>query len=147
MSPDTATSLRLERTFAADPQTVFRAWTERDRVLNWSCPEGATLADVTIDLRVGGTYELRMRGPEGESYTAFGTYREVASPNRLVYTWDWREPEHAVGETLVTVEFHPVEGGRTRLVLTHERFLDPEQTAGHEEGWTSSLDRLEKLLA
>ncbi len=147
MSPDTATSLRLERTFAADPETVFRAWTERDRIVNWSCPEGATLEDVAIDLKVGGSYELRMRGPGGESYTAFGVYREVTVPNRLVYTWDWREPENAVGETLVTVEFRSADDGGTRLVLTHERFPDAEQAAGHEEGWTSSLTRLERLLA
>jgi len=147
MNPDTVTSIRLERTFRAEPEKVFRAWTERDRILRWSCPEGAVLEDVAIDLREGGSYELRMRGSEGEPYTAFGVYREVVPPNRLVYTWDWREPEHAVGETLVTVELHPIENGGTRLVLTHERFPDADQAAGHEEGWTSSLGRLETLLS
>lgn len=144
MSTKADTSLRLSREIAADPATVFRAWTEPEQMKRWACPEGMTVAEVRVDLRVGGRYRIRMEGSEGKAYTAVGAYRVVERPDRLVYTWDWEE--ESIGETLVTVEFEE-RGGSTMVVLTHELFPSAEQKNGHEEGWTSCLNRLERLFA
>lgn len=144
MSTKADSSLRLSREIAADPATVFRAWTEPEQMKRWSCPEGMTVAEVQVDFRVGGRYRIRMEGSEGKTYTAIGVYREIERPHRLVYTWDW--DEESIGETLVTVEFED-RGGSTMVVLTHELFPSAEQTKGHDEGWTSCLNRLERLFA
>lgn len=145
MSTKAETSLRVSRVIRADRETLFGAWTEPDRLRRWSCPEGATVEDVRVDLRVGGKYRIRMRGSEGQTYTAVGVYREVDRPQRLVYTWDWEEEDQAVGETIVTVEFKDL-GETTEVVVTHERFPSAEAKDGHEQGWTSCLDRLEGLF-
>jgi uncharacterized protein YndB with AHSA1/START domain len=58
-----------------------------------------------------------MTGAEGQWHTAFGVYREIDRPHRLVYTWDWEEDDYRVGETLVTVEFKNL-GEATEVVLT-----------------------------
>jgi uncharacterized protein YndB with AHSA1/START domain len=145
MSTKTDTSLRLSRVIQGDPETVFRAWTEPEQLKHWSCPEGLTVGEAQVELRVGGTYRLRMRGPEGQIHTAVGTYREITRPQRLVYTWQWEEEDHAVSETLVTVEFNDLDGS-TEVVLTHELFPNAEATSAHEEGWTSCLNRLESLF-
>lgn len=50
-----------------------------------------------------------------------------------------------MGETLVTVEFRD-RGGATELVLTHEAFPNAQARDGHEQGWTSYLGRLERLV-
>lgn len=143
MSTNTTTSLRLTRVINASPDAVFRAWTDPAQLARWSCPEGMTVADVQVDLRVGGRYRIRMAGPEDNVYTAVGVYREIDRPRRLVYTWDWEE--ESIGETLVTVEFK-ARGGDTEVVLTHELFPDAEQKANHEQGWTSCLDKLERMF-
>ena len=64
----------------------------------------------------------------GKVYHAFGTYREVDFPRRLVYTWDLEEAEDWVGETLVTVEFLP-EGEATRCP-NRSACQRPQQPAG-----------------
>jgi uncharacterized protein YndB with AHSA1/START domain len=143
MSTETGTSLRISRIINADREAVFRAWTEPDQLKRWSCPEGMTVADSQVDLTVGGRYRLRMESPEGKAHTAVGVYREIESPGRLVYTWDWEE--ESIGETLVTVEFNDL-GESTEVVLIHELFPNAEAKVGHEEGWTSCLNRLEKVL-
>ena len=145
MSTDTATSLRVIRLINADPHTVFRAWTEAEQLKQWACPEGTTMADTQVDLSVGGRYRIRMHGADGQVHTAFGTYREITPPRRLVYTWDWEEEDSRVGETVVTVEFTDL-GGTTEVVLTHELFPSAEAKAGHEQGWTSCLNRLEQMF-
>lgn len=145
MSTKTDTSLRVSRVIKADAETVFRAWTEAEQLKQWSCPEGLTVADAQVDLSVGGRYRIRMENPEGKVHTAIGVYRQIEPPRRLVYTWDWEEEESRVGETLVTVEFNDL-GDSTEVVLRHELFPSAEAKAAHEQGWTSCLNRLEKLF-
>jgi uncharacterized protein YndB with AHSA1/START domain len=100
---------------------------------------------VELDLQVGGSYRIRME-IEGGPYTAYGTYKEIDPPRRLVYTWDWTEESHQVGETTVTVEFVEVDGG-TEVRLTHDGFPAPEAKEAHEQGWGGCLDRFEALLS
>ncbi len=147
MSPETATSLRLTRTFEVDPEVLFRAWTDPDRMRRWMCPEGAVVEDLAADPVVGGAYRIVMRTGDGEQHTAVGEYREIDRPRRLVFTWGWEEEAASVepGGSLVTVEFDERDGS-TELVLTHERLPDAESREGHRQGWESSLTNLEKLV-
>lgn len=145
MTTMTETSLSITRVFPATPERVFDAWTQPEHLRHWSCPEGYSVAEVTGECRVGGTYRIQMRPPEGEGvHTAIGAYREVDRPRRVVYTWDWEE--ESMGETLVTVEFSAVDGG-TQVRLTHELFPAPEVTEDHKNGWMSCLDNLDRYLA
>ncbi len=145
MKTETATTLRLSRVVPADPARVFQAWTEPAQLLRWSCPEGGSVEDAQVDLRVGGAFRIRMKTEAGVSHTAFGTYRVIEPPHRLVYTWDWAEEGHRVGETLLTIELNPV-GGGTEVVLTHELFPNAEAKTAHQQGWISCLNRLERLM-
>lgn len=147
MSTETETTLRLTRTIAADPEVVFRAWTDPEQMKRWSAPEGYTVAEVRSELKVGGRFLIRMESPEGPVHTAVGTYREVDPPRRVVYTWDWEEEEGSMGDTLVTVEFRDAGEGRTEIELTHELFPTPDAAREHETGWTSCLNRLEAIFA
>ena len=138
--------LHLVRTVAASAARVFEAWTRPERVERWTCPDPTAGVDVEIDLRVGGRYSIRM-DVEGGPFTAHGTYREVDPPRRVVYTWGWREEPQAMNaETVVTVEFVPVDGG-TEVRLTHEGFPTRDDRDGHKEGWTICLERFAELVA
>lgn len=147
MSTTAVTALRLTRTFGAAPDRVFEAWTQPEHMKRWACPEGAQLEVVEVDLRVGGAYTLGMRTSEGLTHTAYGTYREVDVPRKLVYTWDWKEEDQRMGETLVTVLFNDAPDGGTEVVLTHEGFPAEEAKAGHEEGWGSCFTKLQGMWA
>lgn len=145
MTTESVAALRITRVVKADPQTVWDAWTQPEHMKAWSCPAPGGLADVTADVRVGGGFTMRMV-VDGNEHNAFGTYREVDEPNRLVYTWDWKEEDVAMGDTVVTVEFKPVDGG-TEISLVHDGFPVDEARAGHDEGWGLCLDLLEAHVA
>ncbi len=146
MSTSTEQTLRLTRVIKALPTAVFAAWTEPEQMKRWSCPVGTSLADVQVDLRVGGSFLVDMRGDEdGSHHTAFGEYREIDPPNRLVYTWDWKQEGDAMGETLITVEFR-AQGEHTEVVMTHDKLPSIEMRDAHEQGWSSCLDRLEGVF-
>ena len=144
MSVATGKSLTVTRVVPAEPARVFEAWTQPEIAIRWSCPYPGGAQEYTADLRVGGSYRLRME-VEGERYTAFGTYREIDPPNRVVYTWDWEEEAHACGETLVEVDFRAVPEG-TEVRVTHSGFATEEDRQGHDEGWNACVDNLVTLL-
>jgi uncharacterized protein YndB with AHSA1/START domain len=145
MGPETATSLEVRRVIKARPDAVFRAWTEPDQLMRWSCPEGGSIEEAAVDLRIGGAYRLRMKDGTGKIHTAIGVYREIDPPHRLVYTWDWEEEGSRMGETIVTVQFND-RGAATEVVLTHEQFPAPEARDGHAQGWESLLTKLERVF-
>lgn len=140
-----STTLRVERRFRASPERVFEAWTTADALSRWSSPD-AGVADVEVELRVGGRYRMAMAGPDGTVHRVAGTYREVDAPRRLVYTWRW-ETIPGFPETLVTVELTPRADGGTDLLLVHEGLPDTPSGRRHELGWDASLAKLATLTA
>jgi uncharacterized protein YndB with AHSA1/START domain len=139
-------ALRIERTIRAGRARVFEAFTNGDDLARWASPEGIAVADGSVDLRVGGKWSVVMHDPERDArYHAEGVYREITPPERLVYTHYWLTDDPPV-ETLITVELHD-EGDATRVVMVHEGFVSTESRDGHEQGWTSCFDKLERLFA
>lgn len=135
-------ALRLERTIAATPEQVYRAWIETEALTRWFAPANDFTTVVhAIEPRVGGRYRIEMRSPDGVPHLATGVFRELDRPKRLVFTWQWEDDPDRGGETLVSVLLTP-EGNGTRLVLLHERFVTAELRDKHQQGWTGCLDRL-----
>lgn len=145
MSVETMNSLRLARTIQAERQEVWNAWTQPEHMKRWSCPAEGGVQDIASDFRVGGDFTITME-VDGQTHTAFGTYREIDEPHRLVYTWDWKEESHAMGATVVTVSFVE-QGDATEVELVHEGFPAAEARDGHNEGWGACLMHLEALFA
>jgi len=144
--------LVIRRTFNASPEQLFRAWTEPAAMRMWKAPEGLETPAVEVDLRVGGTYAVTMRQMDsGALHVARGVYKEIDPPRRLVFTWAWDSEMPGIDgftqETQVTVELLPTAGGNTDLVLTHELFANMEAKASHEQGWASTLNKLERFVA
>lgn len=140
--------VKVERTIRASRQAVWDALTQPEQMKVWSCPAPGGVEEVTSDLRVGGSYSIRMV-VDGEEHTAYGIYREIDEPRRLVYTWAWTwdgpETPDAIGETVVTVELEEVDDG-TEVVLVHEGFPTEESRKGHDVGWNACLDHLEGMF-
>jgi len=134
--------LVITRVFDAPPRLVFKAWTEPERLIRWWGPQGFTMPSCEMDVRPGGAFRFRMRGPDGTDHRLQGVYREIVEPERLVCTWTWVDAEGKPGhETLLTVHFAE-QGGKTKLTLHQAIFESVTARDGHQDGWASSLDRL-----
>jgi uncharacterized protein YndB with AHSA1/START domain len=143
-SIDSATTLRLERTFDAPAEDVFDAWTNPEVLRRWWVANPAWRTPVAeVDLRVGGGYRLSMEDPDaGTVHTVRGEYREVRRPERLVYSWCWEEgADGASHVSTVTVEFLG-EGERTTVVLEHSNLVSAESCDRHRVGWEGCLESL-----
>ncbi len=145
MTTLTAGTLKVTRTIKAEPDAVFAAWTQPEHMKHWSAPEGLDVAIAEVDLTEGGRFHIQMKNAEGGEHNARGVYREIERPSRLVYTWSWDEYPEA-GESLITVEFKAVDEG-TEVTMVHSGLPTEELVKEHEDGWTSCLNRLEKIYA
>lgn len=136
------TRLQVSRVIKAKREKVFEAWIKPELMAKWFCPQDLKVADVTADAKVGGKYHIAMKDTH-KTFITFGTYKEIVPNKRLVFTWEWEEPDQA--ESVVTVDFEDRDGG-TEVTVTHERYVDIQGEKGHLEGWTSALVNLAKQV-
>src|SRR2546427_806358 len=139
--------LVLTRLLDAPRELVFRMWTDPQHVAKWWGPMGFTNPVCEMDVRPGGALRIVMRAPDGTDYPMIGTYREVAPPERLVFT---NSAVDGDGNPLldgVTVVTFAERDGKTELtVQTHAIALVPlagRMLEGMDAGWSQTLDRLE----
>ena len=139
-------TLHLEKVLQAPKESVFAACVEAAKLAIWWGPAGFTTHSVDLDVRPGGGYRITMQPPVGEVFHVRGEYSEVDPPRRLVYTFEWEEPDPDDQETVVTLSFLDDRSG-TKLVLHQGPFATEARYALHEAGWTETLERLEQFLA
>ena len=143
--------LVLTRVFNAPRERVWKAWTDPNQVAQWWGPAGFTNPRCEVDVRPGGVLRIDMRGPDGTVYPMSGVYREVVSPERLVFTGSaLDEKGKPLFEVLNTVTFAD-QGGKTKLTVQAQvvrkiAAVADQYLKGQEQGWSQSLERLEEFL-
>ncbi len=139
--------LTLTRVLDAPRELVFRMWTDPQHVAQWWGPMGFTNPVCEMDVRPGGALRIVMRAPDGTEHPMIGTYREVVSPERLVFTNSAVDGQGNVLLDGITVVTFTEQGGKTTLSLqTHAIALVPlaaRMLEGMDAGWRQTLDRLE----
>jgi uncharacterized protein YndB with AHSA1/START domain len=139
-------TLIIERVFKTSPEKVFKAWTDPAILVKWWGPEGFDTPECKMDVRPGGAWRSTMVSPEGKPHTVSGVYREISPPKRLVMTWGWEEDGKRGHETVVDLTFEPTPGG-TKMRLVQSVFETASSRDGHSQGWNSSFNDLERILA
>ena len=138
-------TLEIKRVIKAPIERVFKAFTNAEDLKQWHSPMGLSTAMATSDLRVGGNYSIAMQNQKDETFTALGEYKEIDEPNKLVFSWNWKEGMKMPVDSTVTVRFTKINDDSTEIILTHE-FAMPEPVEGHKKGWEGVLTKLEEYL-
>jgi uncharacterized protein YndB with AHSA1/START domain len=146
MTKTTRPTVRLDRHLSFAPERVFRAWTDPTLLIRWFGGTDDCPTHVSLDARPGGAYSISF----SPTSRLEGTYTEVDSPNRLIFTWTHVATlddgaEKRTLESQVTVTLTAVNGG-TDLVLLHERLTDEDGRAGVSAGWIACIEKLETYL-
>src|SRR5215218_3924269 len=93
-------TLAITRNLPASPQVVFRAFSDATELAQWWGPGGFTIPSVDFHPRVGASYRIEMRPPEGDSFHLAGDFRVVEPPERFAFTFVWNPPDDDDVETL-----------------------------------------------
>jgi uncharacterized protein YndB with AHSA1/START domain len=140
--------IRITRVFDAPRHLVFEVMTKPEHIVQWwGClGQGYSVPECEVDLRPGGKWRFVNRTPKGELVVFYGIYREIAPPERLVYTEIFEQFPDT--ESIIT-SLLTDEDGKTRLTVT---CLYPSievrnlvMGSGMERGAAISYDRLEEV--
>lgn len=128
----------LERSvvLTAEPETVFRFFSDAERWASW-WGRGSV-----IDARVGGPASIVHPG----NVRAGGEILEVVAGSRVVFSYGSESPQlrFAPSDSRVTVDIAPASGG-TRVVVRHD-FADPKPRDLFRQGWRYQLAVLANLV-
>jgi uncharacterized protein YndB with AHSA1/START domain len=155
----------ISREFDAPRELVWKAWTERDRLVQWFGPAGCTMSVAELDLRPGGTFHYCLQTPDGQEMWGKFVYREVTPPERTVLVSSFSDKDgnltrHPMsptwplemlstttltennGKTTLTVEWIPLEGATEEEIITFDSSRD-----GMKQGFSGTFTQLEAYLA
>jgi uncharacterized protein YndB with AHSA1/START domain len=141
----TEARLHLEKIFVVPRERVFAAFVEAEQLRRWWGPAGFTVPRLEFGAVEGTDYRIAMQPPDGDVFHVRGTFRAVEPPRRLIFTFTYEEPDPDDQETLVTLTFDSTDAG-TRVILDQGPFTTVARLELHREGWTDTLQRLERSL-
>ena len=140
--------IEVRRFFKAPPELVYRACTEGEYLRRWFGPSRLEVSECAVDLRVGGTWRIVQRAPDGTEFAFHGEFLELEPPHRRVGTFIFEgAPDHEAVETMVLEE---AEGGtllRTTARHSSVEARDMHVANGMEGGIIESNERLDQVLA
>ena len=154
----------ITREFDAPRELVWKAWTERDRLMQWFGPKGFTMVVATLDFRPGGVFHYCLRSAAGQEMWGKFVYREIVPPERIVWVHSFADEKGNVtthpmsptwpremlstatlterdGRTTVTIRWAPINPTEAER-QTFDTNLD-----GMRMGWTGTFEQLDEYLA
>lgn len=159
----------INHVFSAPRERVWQAWTEREQLMRWFGPKGASLRDAVLELRPGGSLHYCMNHPNGMEMWGRWVFRQIDPVNKLVFVSSFSNAsgelchvpfpglenfplevltivtfvEHAgIGKgTLVTVEAKPLNATKT------QRNFFASFHGSMRQGWTGTLEQLAEVIA
>ena len=140
----------MTREFDAPRHLVYEAITTPALIRRWlGVMKGWTMTECEVDLRVGGAYRYRWRGPDGMMLGMRGVYREIVPDERIVSTEVFDESWYP-GDAVGTAELAE-RSGRTTLTTT-VRYVSREAREAvlqspMESGVAKGYDQLDLVLA
>ena len=139
-------TLTLGRRFDAAPEHVFEFVSKTEHLLKWWGPETMHVPEHQLSFDAKGPWMSVMQNSEGQRFKVSGHVTHVDPPNSVGFTWAWHDENDKRGlESHVTIKLVPASGGGTDFTLTHVDLPDDETAQNHNQGWTSSLNKLEKM--
>ena len=141
----------VSATFDVPTGPMFKAWTQAKQIMQWFGPNPGSLIDATLDLQIGGQWQLVLQNDDEKREQVEGKYLEVESNQKLVFTWS-HVVEYSDGTreatkySKVTVLFTPVEQ-KAHLEVRHEAIESENGRQGVGRGWKACFEHIDSLYS
>ena len=141
----TTNSVTLHRVLKANPEKVYRAFSDPNALACWLPPYGFLGIVHQIDFRVEGTYKMSfINFSTGNGHSFGGKFLELKS-NEFIKHTDTFDDHNLPGEMTTSIWLMRVSCG-TELKVVQEGIPSVIPTEMCYLGWQESLDKLMKLV-
>lgn len=144
----------VSREFAAELSMVWDAFTKQEILDQWGAPAPWTTQTISMDFKVGGRRFYKMVSPEGQEHFSVQDYTLISPKTNLKYISNFADkngnanPQFKGSEN--SLNFSEIKGVTTvRITIKYETLavLEMMIEKGFKEGFTMTLNNLEKILA
>lgn len=141
-------TLHFTRELARPIATVWGAYADIERRVQWSVPIGDELVYDASDFSEGGVDSYRCGPPGDLSVVGQNRYQLIDPRRRLVYTDAVEHDGQIMAVALLTWKFEAIANG-TRLTIVDQitSFVGRGMVEGHRNGHELTLDQLVAWLA
>ena len=141
----TINSVTLHRVLKANPEKVYRAFSDANALASWLPPYGFVGVVHELDFRVDGTYKMSfINFSTGNGHSFGGKYLEL-KPNEFIKHTDTFDDPNLPGEMITSIWFTEVSCG-TELKIIQEGIPAVIPAEMCYLGWQESLDKLMRLV-
>ncbi len=136
-----------ETIFDAPAEEIYKAYTDPMLIPEWWGPSRFTTTVDKMDVVSGGVWRYVQCDADGKEYAFNGKYEEIVPNKKLVSTFEFEDMPGHVSTDILTLE--EIDGKTKMSVKTKFSSLEDLEgmtSTGMEEGWSESMERLEKLL-
>ena len=138
-------SVILHRIFTANPEKIYRAFTQPNALISWIPPNGFIASIDEMNVKVGGSFKMSFINFTTEKINSFGgKYLELKKNEFLRYTDKFDNPE-LKGEIITSVWLKKVSCG-TEIKIIQEGIPEVIPIEMCYLGWQESLEKLKKLV-
>src|SRR6266496_2994918 len=118
----------ISRAFDVPRERMWKAWMERDELMQWFGPEGFKMTTAKLDFRPGGVFHYCLRSPDGKEMWGKFVYREIVLPERIVHV-------HSFSDENGGLTRHPFSPGWPREMLSTTTFAEQGGTTTVTTQW------------
>lgn len=156
---------KIERTFDAPRDLVWKVWTDGAYLKDWFGPKGCPIDTSHLDFRVGGSYHYSMKMPNGSAMWGRWVFLKIDEPNSLEFIASFseetgknvtRNPWSATWplQMLSKAVFTEIDG-KTKISMSAVAYEANDEevktfTEGHSsmnQGWSGTFEQLDAYLA
>jgi uncharacterized protein YndB with AHSA1/START domain len=136
-------TVNINKEINAPIEKVFDAWLDPTMLAKFMTPmPGMPDSEVENEAVEGGEFTIIMHaGNDDLPHT--GKYLEINRPDKLVFTW---ESHCSIDDSTVTLNFTKLDDNKTKIELTHIKFINEETRSDHEGGWGNIINKLSDLF-
>ena len=141
----TTNSVTMHRVLKANPEKIYRAFSDPNALASWLPPYGFLGIVHQLDFRVDGTYKMSfINFSTGNGHSFGGKFLEL-KPNEFIRHTDKFDDPNLPGEMITSIWLTKVSCG-TELKIVQEGIPSVIPTEMCYLGWQESLDKLMKLV-
>lgn len=138
-------SVSIHRVLKANPQKVYKAFTQELAIASWLPPYGFLCSVQQMEAKVGGSFKMTFHNFSTDHSHSFGGTYIALEPGVLVkYVESFDDPNFP-GDMTTTVQLKEVSCG-TEIKIVQEGIPAVIPTEMCYLGWQESLEKLTKLV-
>lgn len=146
--------INVKREFAASPDKVWAAWTQKELLDQWWAPKPWKAETKILDFNPGGKWIYAMVSPEGEKHWSLATYDSIENQKNFAGLSAFSDENGTINTEMPQSNWSNSFSGKGEHTLVDINIqydkledLEAEIEMGFKEGFAMGLSNLDELLA